>query len=220
MANDACPAFRPEEPYDRALTLAWEELKKKEVNEVALFSPASFMDGKYLLKVFQRECVIDLNRETVMLGGREVQPLAKTIILHYLSRIGPYSPSGKLTSYRELPNGRIYFPAFKKRVIDRMTELFHNRPQMLLVVGSLLGGKRLEMGTASVQVKPLPKIPITIIVWKADKDIHGRANVLFDVSAGDVLPPEDLAEVGWFVFSEMKKGVTSAAADIMRKNTI
>ncbi len=218
--REVCPAFRPEEPYDEALRLAWEELRGKESKEVSANALAGFTGGKYALKVFQRECIVDLGQQTVAFGQREPQPLAKIIILHYLSRCDPSSPSGKLVSYRELPGGNIYFPAFKKRVIDGISDLFQVRSQMLLTIGSSLGGKKLNLGSVSVRLNPLPKLPVTVIVWKADREVHGKANLLFDDTAGSILPAEDLAEAGWFVYSELMKGMTSVSSEVMHRNTV
>ncbi len=220
MTEESCPAFKEVGPYEVALSRAWEDLSGRKAQEVALASAASFADGRFHLKTLGRDCVVDMDHRTILLAGREPQPLAKMVILHYLGGCPPIAPTGKTVSYRDLPNGQIFYPAFKKRVVDPIAFLFRSQPQLLASAGSRLGGKQLQLGSSSILLHPLPKLPVTVIIWKADKEVQGSANLLFDETAGRVLPPEDLAEVGWFVFSELRKTASVVRKELMDHNEI
>jgi len=45
-----------------------------------------------------------------------------------------------------------------------------------------LGGKSIRYGDAGVELYPLPRIPITVILWLSDDEFPARADLLFDSS--------------------------------------
>ncbi len=220
MTDESCPAFKELEPYDVALSKAWEDLEARDAQEVAKSSTSLFEAGKFRFKALAKECIVDLNSKVVYFGGREPQPLAKVTILHYLANCPPITPTGKSVSYRDLPNGQILYPAFKRRVIEPIAHLYQSKPQLLISAGIKLGGKKLNLGSSSILLLPLSKLPVTVITWRADNEVHGSANLLFDETAGRILPAEDLAQVGWFVFSELRKITTSISKEVMDRNDL
>nr|NIP92808.1 DUF3786 domain-containing protein [Akkermansiaceae bacterium] len=51
-----------------------------------------------------------------------------------------------------------------------------------------LGGWALSFGDASVELLPLPRIPVSLILWKGDDEFPSRADLLFDSSCEMHLP--------------------------------
>ena len=60
----------------------------------------------------------------------------------------------------------------------------------------LLNGFEVKYKDASMEIPALPKIPLTYIIWGGDDEIQASANILFDSSASQYLPTEDLAVLG------------------------
>ena len=58
-----------------------------------------------------------------------------------------------------------------------------------------MGGIQLELGDASVEISALKGILVTYILWEPD-EFGGSANILYDQSASNYLPTEDLAVLG------------------------
>jgi hypothetical protein len=58
----------------------------------------------------------------------------------------------------------------------------------------MLGGRKLELGQASVEVPAFNLVPITYILW-VDEELPPTANVLFDESANNYLNAEGLANL-------------------------
>jgi hypothetical protein len=48
------------------------------------------------------------------------------------------------------------------------------------------------MGDASVTLCPLPKLPVTYIIWAGDDELPPAGMILFDSTASGWLPAEDL----------------------------
>jgi hypothetical protein len=51
-----------------------------------------------------------------------------------------------------------------------------------------LGGKPLAFGDASVELFPLPRIPVALILWLGDDEFPPRADLLFDSSSEHHIP--------------------------------
>jgi hypothetical protein len=214
-----CPGIQ-EDAYQSALGLGWEGLAGKDLAIQANFAGATLEDGKVRLSTFGRDCIIDPSCKSITINGRPVKELGAILILHYLANATEAQPTGKTVSYRQLPGGNVFFPAFKIRVIDHIGTLFHHNPMQLVIAAKQLGAKRQMLGDASVLINVLPKVPVTVIVWKGDGEVRGNANVLFDESASKFLNTEDLAAVGTFVVSQLIKSRTGMVRDIQSINTV
>jgi hypothetical protein len=214
-----CPGI-PEDAYQGALGLAWEGLASKDLAAQAVHAGATLEAGKIRLRTFGQDCLIDPVCKSITIGGRPVKELGGILILHYLARATDAQPAGRTISYRQLPGGNVFYMAFKTRVIDYIGTLFHHEPTQLVVAAKRLGAKKLELGDASVLIHALPKVPVTVIVWRTDEEVRGTANVLFDESAPQFLNTEDLAALGTFVVSQLLKSRTDLMRDVQSVNTI
>jgi hypothetical protein len=142
---------------------------------------------------------LDLDKNTITdnlhnlvgnLSERTTQILT-TLLCHY-SLANPLAPTGTLVKYKDLPGGYAYEDAFIKRAIDPIVEVFGEEPKNLLGAVDLLGGTKLTLGDASLEIPALKGIPLTYILW-GKEEFPASANILFDASASSYLPTEDLA---------------------------
>jgi hypothetical protein len=214
-----CPGIK-EDAYQGALGTAWEVLESKDLAMQAKLAGGAMEGERVRLRTFGRECVIDPLCRSATIDGREVKELGAILILHYLANANEARPSGRTISYRQLPGGNVYYPAFKTRVIEYIGATFHHYPLQLVSAAKLLGAKKQEFGDASALIQVFPKLPVTVIVWKGDDEVRGSANVLFDDSAPRFLNTEDLAAVGSFVVSQLIKARTSLNRDVQSVNLI
>ncbi len=120
--------------------------------------------------------------------------LLSTLLAHY-STANPAPLTGKLVKFKDLPGGCAYEGAFIKRAINPIAEVFGGNQQELLKAAKPLDGKTLGYGDASVEVPALSGIPLTYILYAAD-EFPAQANILYDQSASNYLPTEDLAVLG------------------------
>ena len=145
---------------------------------------------------------IDLDKNTITdnlpnlvgnLSERTTQILT-TLLGHY-SLANPIESMGTLVKYKDIPGGYAYEDAFIKRAIDPIVEVFGEEPKNLLGAVDLLGGTKLTLGDASLEIPTLKGIPLTYILW-GKEEFPASANILYDVSASSYLPTEDLAVLG------------------------
>lgn len=189
----------------KALSMAWSELRKRDLGLVASRSWSDLVDGALEVPYLEMRLTVDVAKGRVSAGGEEAeQPLA-ILALHYLLGCGERQPSGKAVPFTYSPGGELYFPAFKKRTIDRLAEEFGPSPARLVAAGLRLGGEPCEIGSACVRLRLFPKLTVAVIVWEGDDEVPAAANMLFDELALEILPTEDLAVAGSLVSTRLRQ---------------
>ncbi len=146
---------------------------------------------------------LDLEQGTITdtLKAKTAQQLSEwylqiiNVLLTHYSTATSIDLAGRLVKFKELPGGYAYDGAFIKRAIEPIAQVFGNSPEELVQAGAAVGGKRLGFGDASIEIMPLNGIPLTYILWCAD-ELQATANILYDQSASNYLPTEDLAVLG------------------------
>jgi hypothetical protein len=101
---------------------------------------------------------------------------------------------GRQVKFRMFPGGVAYENAFMRKSVDPIAKAFAACPEVLVEAGMLLGGRKLELGQASIEVPAFNLVPITYILW-ADVELPPTANVLFDETGNNYLNAEGLANL-------------------------
>jgi hypothetical protein len=99
----------------------------------------------------------------------------------------------------------VYFDAFSRRAILPITKTFGSDENMIRRVGERIGASECSYGDVSFTIDVFPKVPVTIILWIGDEEVACSSNMLFDASIKELLPTEDVAVIGGFVASKLKK---------------
>lgn len=120
--------------------------------------------------------------------------ILSTLLTHY-SAAEQTPLTGNLTKYRDIPGGYAYEGTFQKRAVQPIAQTFCQEPDDLPKAAQLLGGRQRSIGDASVEITVLTGIPLTYILWVAE-DLPPSAAILYDSSASNYLPTEDLAILG------------------------
>jgi hypothetical protein len=126
-------------------------------------------------------------------NGRRIQIF--TALLDHYALTNPTPLTGTLVKFKDISGGYAYDGAFVQRAIEPIAEVFGEKPDELNKAAKLLGGIQLSLGDASVEIVALKGIPLTYILWKAE-EFGASATVLYDQSASNYLPTEDLAGLG------------------------
>jgi len=139
----------------------------------------------------------------------EVPIRDKILILHYLNRAKGTPLTNKIIAYKELPEGTIYFPTFSKRAIKPLLDYFGKDPEQLIDVAQKLGGHRADYGDVAVTINAFNYVPITLVLWRGDKEFNPEGNILFDSTISDYLPTEDInilcETISWKLVKHFKK---------------
>ena len=125
--------------YELAYKLAREELAKiSDIEQQCHKSGAQYqvIDSqkvifiKYLNQSYR---ITFPDVEISLMDSEEEVPLRdKILILHYLTSAKGTSLTNKLITYKELPEGIIYFPTFSKRTIEPLLAHFGNELHILV----------------------------------------------------------------------------------------
>ncbi|MFP4196830.1 MAG: DUF3786 domain-containing protein [Methanomassiliicoccales archaeon] len=184
---------------------SWSRLMERQLSGVAEFSRSSMDNDTLRVRFFDHDLLVDPGRRCVERDGEDAGPFVSVLILHYLLGCGPADPTGRYITFREVPGGDIYYPTFRKRAIDRLARVFEERPRDLIRAGESIGASPADIGTASVEVRVFPKVPVTVVMWEGDEEIPASANILFDETLPDILPMEDVSILGNMVSSKLRK---------------
>lgn len=156
--------------YQQALEKAWHDLL------------AISHDGETrAVKLLSGTYTVDLKNRTVFSDSCNIPAKEYTsiIILHYLAkklRLGNLPPpSGEWIDFRQLEGGEGYYPAFKKRTIDKILKKYGSSPKDISMV-----------------IQVLESVPMLITASKADEEFGPDANILFDKTISTIFCTEDI----------------------------
>jgi len=125
-------------------------------------------------------------------SAEEVPIRDKVLILHYFTSAKGTPAAGRLITFRELPEGKVYSPTFSKRTIKPLIDNFGKEPHRLLEISQKLGGLETDYGDAAVTINAFRRVPVTIVMWQGDDELAPQGNILFDASISDYLSTEDI----------------------------
>jgi hypothetical protein len=160
---------------------------------------------------------LDLKKGTITdkLGStnfseRHIQILA--ILLSHYAQANPKQPEGKLVKFKDLPGGYSYEQAFIQRAIQPIADYFGKNPKKLIQAAKKLGGKDLDFADASFEICALKGIPLRYILWGTE-EFEASANILYDQSASNYLPTEDLAVLGELTTGRLIQAAVSCSIE-------
>jgi hypothetical protein len=116
----------------------------------------------------------------------------RILILHYLLTAQGTLLSNEAITFKELPEGPVYFRTFRKRTIDPLVKSYGTEPDKLLIAATSLGGRVANYGDIAVTINAFRRVPVTLVLWQGDEEFPADSNILYDRSITDYLPTEDI----------------------------
>jgi hypothetical protein len=188
--------------YRMALEIASKELSSRNPHHVCRLSGAECVErqnGPTIIRLRFLNRMITISWPDLMFyqGSNEEVPIKKQVlILHYLNGANRQDLTGELITYQDIPSARFYLDAFNRRVKYPLLNTFGDQPDQLpLLAKELFGATRSSIGDVSVLIQALPKIPVTLVIWKGDEEFSADGTILFDSSITDLLSAEDISEL-------------------------
>jgi len=185
--------------HELAYKLAGEQLAKLDnIEQQCLKSGARYqvIDSQktIILEYLNQSYQITLPDIDVLLTGSEekVSIREKILILHYFTQAKGTPLTNHPIAYKELPEGTTYFPTFYKRAIKPLLEHFGQDAEQLTNTAQRLGGNRADYGDVAVTINAFKYVPITLVLWRGDKEFEAEGNILFDSTIPDYLATEDI----------------------------
>jgi hypothetical protein len=200
----------PKKTYGLALEKARHDLRGRDPMMAAALSGATYEKltasrGRFRLKFWEAEYVIDYPEGSVReeKSGQEPSTFVQILILHYLIHADGTPSADKWISFRELPGGRGFDPAFQQHANQPLARAFGHNAEGFIKAAEALGGERLSFGSASFLFRIFPRQWVAVVLDLADEEFPAWVNILFDGTASHYLPTEDWAVVGELLSSRL-----------------
>jgi len=114
------------------------------------------------------------------------------LLLHYLTEAGGSPVAGKMITYQQIPDGRLYYPNFLGRTIGILKAVFKDDVDALYKAALDVGGRPAEGGDLAATIQALPRVEYTLVLWRGDHEFSPEITIIFDESVTEYLPAEDI----------------------------
>ena len=177
--------------------IVWDTLSGLAPEEVCKRSNAVFdaASGLYSLKSFGNDFFVSPQQRRIFGHNPENEALLKKLgyffrlsVIGYLAIAKDISPTGRLIKPVNMTGGQLFFRGSHVIPLEKIAEKYGNDKEAFLAAGMTLGGEVLTYGDASIKLFPLPRVPVTMILWIADEEFPPRADLLFDSGIEFQLP--------------------------------
>ncbi len=192
---------------------AWAELATLDPQDVCARAAVEYSEGNgYTVPVFGLPVVVDPAERTMTSPSPEAEYLLTEVpyyshlsILHYLLQAKNIPPFGTLLKPSELKSRMIYMKGAHVLPLEPIAARFAIDAPGFLAHGALYNGQPREYGDAGVELLPLPRVPITMILWEEDDEYPARCYMLFDGVCELQLPDDVLWTVAMMTAAAMSK---------------
>lgn len=191
-------------PYQTAFQVALSKFKRRAPQKMAEASDAIYdaTQKSLILTSFGRTLVISYPEGEVFFRKNKRPPLLgwRLATINYLARADGHPLRGLNVSYRELEEGNIFYPAFFRESISKISNWLADQDIELVkqavreLGGTILAGE----SDLTALFYAFPRFPITVKLWFPDGEVPGSANILFDAAANHYLHTEDIAVIGGY----------------------
>jgi len=135
--------------------------------------------------------------------GSTAGGVEEILILHYLVHAEGPANTGEWVAYRDLPGARYHEPAFKAEVEGPLSHGLAGRLEALRAWAKEEARQIDLPGDVTVAWEILPRVPLLVIFNEADEEFPASARVLFDITAPNYLPTEDLSTLAELAVSRL-----------------
>jgi hypothetical protein len=159
--------------------------------------PAERDGDAFVFEAFGDTCRVQ--SDGIFMGGRRETGVPGILISLYARLAGP-APQivAPLKAFKELPHSMPYAGAFVNRteapLVPHVGRIEAAQPQLLRVLKGE-AASRLAGGDFSFLVRPLPKVSLAYIFYRADEEFPAAVTCLYSSNAAAFLPTDALADV-------------------------
>ena len=200
----AAPATQSKPEESRVDDCFWEELQELDPADVCRRSGAEQRSEGFLIRALGRDYLL-LPGERRMRGA-ETDPAgddeadASSLcfsVVHYLINARDIPRSGELVAASELKGGKMFFAAGAHSPdFAPLVDVFSTSQEAVERAAGALGGRRVSHGDIAVEVRALPRLPITFVYWQGDEEFPASISMLFDRTAEQQLPLDVVLAIG------------------------
>jgi len=179
--------------------LAWALVTEKEPSILCKQADVQydFTANKFIMQCFGQEILVDVSNYTIVshspMGEKLLYGLGHFFdlaALWYLGRAKNIPLSGRMISPASLSGGEIFQRGTHVLPLDQISARYGDDVEGFYSRGMELGGQQMDYGDASLRLFPFPRVPVTMILWRADEDFPARVDMFFDATCEQHLPTD------------------------------
>lgn len=175
---------------------AWEKLRELEPADVEKRCLVRYESGAYVLSSLGMDFAIYPDEEKIEGGSPGAEDVAKRYgyffdhsALWYLVMAKDIPLTGRHIKPESLKGGEVFFRGTHVLPLEGLARRYANDKEGFLGRALALGGNPLgDFGDAAAELFPLPRLPLTLILWLGDEEFPPRADLLLDSSCELQLP--------------------------------
>ena len=177
----------------------WEQLEKFDCTETAQRAKCANLsdEERYIIQLLNAEYIVDLSDKKIY-SNHEDSPqkpaafLEELCLLAYLIHAKNIPLANKLVRADTLPGGQFFFRGIHKLPVEKLENAFGEYPEALLEISEQFNAQACEFGDVSISLYILPRLPLTIVIWRGCEEFEARASILFDQTAASHMPLDAL----------------------------
>ena len=186
----------------------WEILSKLDHKATEDRTKAVFNSetSSYELKCLGQEVHVALNdreitssSETGKFIVNNLGEYSRLSILTYLTSAKDIPLTGELVRPSDQSGGGIFVRGTHVIPMDMVAEAFGDDKDKLINATKGLGGLRREYGDVSIELLPLRRVPMTVVIWLGDEDFPPKASLLCDATCTLQVPIDILWSIAMMV---------------------
>ncbi len=203
----------------------WEQLDKLDGTKTAQRAKCQYLRNpeRYIITLLNTEYEVNLSDRSIFSaqsgspqspGHLTVEPaefLEQLCILAYLINAQDLPLADKLVGPETLQSGQFFFRGLHRLPTKKLEQTFGNRPEFLHDISAQFDAERCEFGDASIRLYILPRVPLTIVIWRRCEEFDARASILFDQTATSQLPLDALLAAANLTIEALAKTATEGS---------
>jgi hypothetical protein len=184
---------------------AWETLAGLRPRDVCSGAAATYDEASraYTIKAFGIDFTLSLDSKTITsedpksrLFLERYKDFFKLAVLWYMTSAKDIPASGRLIRPLDVKGGQRFFSGTHVLPLDRIEARFAVDKKAFIERGLRFGSEIAPYGDAAVRLYPLPRVPVTIILWLQDEEYPARVGLFFDSTVDFQL---SLSDIVWSV---------------------
>lgn len=128
---------------------------------------------------------------------------AQILVMRHLVQGAKTEGSGKFLSFREMPNGELYFRQFQGRCLFRFKGKYGSRPEAFSAVCEKMGARKVDYADWCYDFELFDELFVRFILWAGDEEFPASTQILFSDNFLQAFETYDLAEIGGIILSAM-----------------
>jgi hypothetical protein len=142
----------------------------------------------------ERDISTDSPRRDFFLS--ELKDLFRLSVLWYLIGAKEIPFTGRLVKPSDIKGGQRFSGGTYLLPLNEIEEKYGRDREAFLKRGKEFGAELIDYGDVAIRLFPLPRIPVSILLWLEDEEFPARADLLFDSSCEFHI---DVSDILWAI---------------------